>query len=277
MRRSIRSAATGTDEVGRQALRAGGRGRLPRRQGVDELRAASSPDRLQPRRPDHRKDGSRRRRQRRKSRRQARGSGTRRRLTAIEAPDRPTPSAASKISQNCVSEELRIAKHRPTRKRQSPHASCRRRFCTGSRAVSRSGRCRRAPGRGRPDPAGHRRSAAHRRLSEQHSHDVRPVPADYPPGARSRTASCGWRGPAACVSNTICPSPILLLADRFYVYYVDKQLAQMSKGRAEVDAGMAAAARPDHIQRPRRDPIRAGRNRVAGYRHRAERARYRQL
>ena len=72
--------------IGRQALCPGGGGRVPRTQGVDELCAAPSSDRLQPRRADHRADGSGGHRHPRQPCRKARGAGARRRLTAIEAP-----------------------------------------------------------------------------------------------------------------------------------------------------------------------------------------------
>ena len=72
-------------EFGRHAVSAGGRGCLPRAQGVDQLCAAPSADRLQPGGADHRADGGRRRRQRRQSCRQAGGPGARRRLSAIDA------------------------------------------------------------------------------------------------------------------------------------------------------------------------------------------------
>ena len=71
--------------LGRRALRPGGGARLPRAQGLDQLRPAPSADRLQPRRAHHRAHGSRRRRQPRQPCRQARGPGARRRLTAIDA------------------------------------------------------------------------------------------------------------------------------------------------------------------------------------------------
>ena len=75
-------------EFGRLALPASGRCRLPRAQGVDQLRPAPSADRLQPSRADHRTDGGRGRRQRRQPCRQARGPGARRRIGAIDAGGR---------------------------------------------------------------------------------------------------------------------------------------------------------------------------------------------
>jgi hypothetical protein len=38
----------------------------------------------------------------------------------------------------------------------------------------------------------------------------------------------GWRGQERMRFGYDLPSPILVIADRFYVYYVDKQLAEMS-------------------------------------------------
>ena len=67
---------------------AGGCRSVSRAQGVDQLRAAPSSDRLQSRRPDHRANGSRGHRQPRQPRRQARGPGAGRRLTAIDGRGR---------------------------------------------------------------------------------------------------------------------------------------------------------------------------------------------
>ena len=70
----------------RQAVCPGGGGGVPRAQGVDELCPTSSPDRLQSRSANYRANGNGRHRHPRQSCRKTRGSGARRRLTAIEAP-----------------------------------------------------------------------------------------------------------------------------------------------------------------------------------------------
>ena len=75
----------GRRRIGRHAVPAGGRGRLPRAPGVDQLCPAPSADRLQPRRANHRADGGRGDRQRRQPCRQARGPGAWRRIGAIDA------------------------------------------------------------------------------------------------------------------------------------------------------------------------------------------------
>ena len=100
----------------------------------------------------------------------------------------------------------------------------------GAGGAGAARRCRRryaaaAGGADRPGPG---RSAADRRLSEQYRHDDRALS----PVFRKWRYRHGWlwmERPGRMRFQYDPPSPILLLADRFYVYYVDTQLAEVSQ------------------------------------------------
>src|SRR5260370_18863813 len=72
--------------MGRQPVCPGGGGGVSRAQSFDEFCPTSSPDRLQSRSANNRANGNGRDCHSRQSCRKTRGSGARRRMTAIEAP-----------------------------------------------------------------------------------------------------------------------------------------------------------------------------------------------